>query len=1004
MSAQYFGRQKVQYDRFEWQVLRTPRFRVHYYPAEEAVARDAARMAERWYVRHAGAFQHEFESIPLIFYADAPDFQQTNVISGLIGEGTGGVTEPLRTRVIMPFTGVYAENDHVLGHELVHVFQFDVAQSGPEAGGLTGIAQLPLWLVEGMAEYLSLGRNDAHTAMWMRDAALRGELPTIAQLTRDYRYFPYRYGQALLAYIGGKWGDRAVVELYRVAAKQGVEAAFRDVLGVTPAELSDYWITAVRAAYLPVIEGKQRPADAGDPVIVDPAVGAMNLAPAVSPDGRYVAYFGRRNVFTVDLLLADAQTGKLIRKLSSPTSDDHYDALSFIASTGTWSPDSRRFAFVVFEKGDHRVDILDVQSARVVQRIAPEGVSAIQNLAWSPDGNRMVFAAMRGGQSDLYLLELETGALRQLTNDRYADLQPAWSPDGRTLAFVTDRATGTDLDALRYGALSLGLLDLASGFIAHLCVFEGAKHIDPHFAPDGRNLYFLSDADGFNDIYRVELATQAVFRVTRVATGVSGITALSPAFSVASRNGRLLFSVFENAGNNIYGLDAADAQGERVPAAPARATVAGVLPPFEAAGTGMVHDYLQDPVTGLPDASVFLTERYRARLGLDYLGPPSIGVGFGGYGTLVGGSASAWFGDMLGDRLLALALSASGTYKDIAGQAVYQNLAHRLNWGAAIAHIPYLTGFARLTPATADDGSPVTVVDQYLDRVYVDQAQALLQFPLSTTRRFELSGGYTRYAFDLEIERYVVNRLGVVLSAERFDTTARAPLHFAQASLGFVMDNSYFGFTSPLLGSRSRFEITPTVGSLSYYVVLADHRRYFMTGPVTLALRGLHYGRYGRNASGIDENGERVLWPLYLGDAYLIRGYTQGTFSGQECRPAEGTSDCPAFDRLIGSRLAVANFEVRIPLIGNERLGLLQVPFVPTEIAPFLDAGLAWSSGDDVTMAFVRDTRRRVPVFSAGVSARVNILGYIVLETYFAYPFQRPDKGGHFGLQINPGW
>src|SRR6185295_19122979 len=117
---------------------------------------------------------------------------QSNVIEGFIGQGTGGVTEGARDRVIMPFTGVYAESDHVLGHELVHVFQYKIAQAS--RGGLNSVGRIPLWLIEGMAEYLSLGRQDPNTAMWLRDALRRNDLPTLNQLTRDPRYFPYRYG------------------------------------------------------------------------------------------------------------------------------------------------------------------------------------------------------------------------------------------------------------------------------------------------------------------------------------------------------------------------------------------------------------------------------------------------------------------------------------------------------------------------------------------------------------------------------------------------------------------------------------------------------------------------------------------------------------------------------------------------------------------------------------------------------------------------------------------
>ncbi|HVH39627.1 MAG TPA: basic secretory protein-like protein [Gemmatimonadaceae bacterium] len=218
LDAQSFGRNKVRYDNFDFRALASEHFDVHYYPAESLAASDAARMAERWYARHSAMLLFESGRSPLIFYADHADFQQTNVIGGFIGEGTGGVTEGSRERVIMPFTGAYAETDHVLGHEIVHVYQYRIAKDMPN--GLRSIAGIPLWLIEGMAEYMSLGRNDPNTAMWLRDALRRDDLPTLDQLTNDPRYFPYRYGQALWAYIGGRWGDATVNQLFRAALER----------------------------------------------------------------------------------------------------------------------------------------------------------------------------------------------------------------------------------------------------------------------------------------------------------------------------------------------------------------------------------------------------------------------------------------------------------------------------------------------------------------------------------------------------------------------------------------------------------------------------------------------------------------------------------------------------------------------------------------------------------------------------------------------------------------
>ena len=116
-SAQYFGQNQVQYRDFDFKVLKTDHFDVYYYPEEEDAAKLAARMAERWYTRLAQLLNHELSSRqPLILYASGAHFRQTNAIEGEIGEGTGGVTEAFKRRIVLPFAGPIAASDHVLGH------------------------------------------------------------------------------------------------------------------------------------------------------------------------------------------------------------------------------------------------------------------------------------------------------------------------------------------------------------------------------------------------------------------------------------------------------------------------------------------------------------------------------------------------------------------------------------------------------------------------------------------------------------------------------------------------------------------------------------------------------------------------------------------------------------------------------------------------------------------------------------------------------------------------
>ena len=988
-GAQYFGRNKVQYEKFDFRILRTQRFDLYFYPAESLVVHDAGRMAERWYARHSDSFRHTFDRKSIVFYADQPDFQQTNVIGESLTEGTGGVTEGLRTRVVMPFTGINADNDHVLGHELVHVFQYSVAEAGP--GGLQRLNALPLWLIEGMAEYFSLGRNNPLTAMWLRDAAEREKLPTIHQLNTDPRFFPYRYGQALWAYVGGRWGDRAVVDVYRTSLRIGFEEGIRRVLGVTTDSLSKDWIAATRRAYLPVLEGRTRPNQAGDPVLqVNRKSGEMNLAPQVSADGKLVAFFARRGLFEIELFVADALTGRTIKKLAGPTSDSHFDAITFISSSGAWAPDSRKFAFIAQAEGNHEIAVLDVESGDIDRRIRVPGVGAISNISWSPDGRTIAFSGQQGGLSDLYLLDVAAGTVRQLTNDRYGDIQPTWAPDGRSIAFSSDRGASTNFETMVFSDLQLATVDVATGKVSVYSPFARGKHLNPQYSPDGRSLFFISDQDGFCDIYRLELASGAVSRVTKLSTGVSGITATSPALTVAPSTGRMLFSVFEDQGYAVYALDAARTVGEPMSPATALAS-AGVLPPGDTPGRATVTNYLRDPLTGLATGNDFQVLSYKSSFSLDAVGQPALGVTAGGpFGTGVVGGVSFLFGDQLSDRQIGVAVQANGTVQDIGAQVQYANLKNRWNWGASIEHIPYQYGYYVNSQASNGFFSQ----DLILQRVFLDQAGLSTAYPFSSTRRIEFGAAATRIGYSTQRQSILYDPYtGQPLQQSTQNLPSFDPVYYGSGSVAYVGDNSYSAFTNPIQGGRFRFEVAPTVGTITYNALLADYRRYFFARPLTFAVRGLHYGRYGRSSEDSTH-----MYPLFLGEETLMRGYSVGSFSLDEC----AATSCPVFDRLLGSRLALASAELRIPVLGVPEYGLLNFPYLPLTVSPFVDAGQAWSGGEN---PFESDpTGKRKLVVSAGVSARVNLLGYAVIEFYYAKPFQRPGKGWVYGIQLAPGW
>jgi hypothetical protein len=993
-EAQYFGQNQVRWDRFDFQILDTDNFSIYHYPEAEDAVRDAARMAERWYERLARAFTYELpERNPLILYADHPDFQQTNVIQGRLGEGTGGVTEGLRQRVVMPLTESNADTDHVLGHELVHVFQFSIANRGP---GIGSLLRQPLWSVEGLAEYLSIGRADPLTAMWLRDAILQDEFPSIQDMSRDpQRYFPYRFGHAFWAYVAGEWGDELAMRMFRTSLQEGIAGAIGTTLGVGRDTLGVRWEQSVRAAYEPLLEGRTLPEELGRPVVTpERAGGRLNLAPSVSPDGELVAFFSERGVFSIDLWLAEVETGRVVRRLASTETDPHFDAIAFVQSAGSWSPDGARFAYVVFARGENRLVTVDAATGRDRREYAIPGVGAMNHPAWSPDGGRIVLTGMSGGRSDLWLVDLETGEPERLTSDAYSAIQPAWSPDGRTLAFVTERGPQTNLNELDFGPLRLALMDVASGELELVAPFPSGKAIDPAFSPDGRSLYFVADPDGFSDVYRMDTETRAVYRVTRAATGISGLSERSSALSVASREGSLAFSVFVGGSYAIHTLSAEESVGERVVPAQVAQDPPGALPPVQQVAEGVVMAGLRDATIGLPPRPVEPARPYRARLGLEFIGPVTIGVGADQFGAVAGGSVSFLFGDMLGHRNLQLAVQAQGELQDIGGQLLYLNQEGRWTWGGIVGRIPYRTGFTQLAPGPG--GS--TLVSQVIQRVAQHQAMGLAYYPFSRVFRAELMAGASYYTYSAE--RWTWTVLGgratdlVREPAPEFEPPS---ITLYQGAAALVGDNAVMGFISPVRGERWRLEAQGTVGTLDFVSGLADYRRYFGGRPITLATRGLHLGRYGPDAE------DARLSPLFLGFESLVRGYSIGSFRPAECTPDPG-GGCPEFDRLVGSRIAVLNAELRLPVLGVEGYGLVAGGPFPLELGVFADAGVAWDSEESPELTWERRSTDRIPVASAGVTTRLGLGQFLALEVFYAYPFQRPERGAHFGFQIAPGW
>jgi len=1038
-----FGQNKVQYEARDFRVIETTHFDVYFYPEERTAAYDAARMAERIYGRLSRVLDHEFvRRKPIILYASQTDFQGTNVLGGHIDESTGGVTESLRDRVLLPLTGSYAEFEHVLAHELVHAFQFDILKRSAVGRTASPFAFQPrLWFMEGMAEYLSVGRIDAKTTAWMRDAALSGYLRTITQMDRFNDFLSYRFGQSLWNYIGARWGDEAIGDLLKGSAAIGPERAFRRTLGIGLAELSRDWHEAVRAAYLPdvrrtgVVDVVARQVTSHT-FPIGRGKSPSFIAPALSPDGRRLAYLSDQgyDLYSFyDLYVADAETGEPLRRLVQAARGGDFESLRYLSSSADFSPDGRQLAFVAKRGGADVVYVVDAASGDVV-RFRNPGLNGLQAPGWAPDGRRIVFTGLQGGISDLYVWDLASGDVERLTDDRYAQLHPAWAPDGRTIAYTTDAGPDTDLETLSFGPLRIELLDLETGERRRLPGQDAGLSINPVWSPDGRTIAYLSTRSGTFNVYLQDVGGGPLRQLTDVLTGAMGEGALltSPGLTWARRADRLAFSYFEDAGFNIYTVDDPRAHAS-TPVSPAEAVTAaseigatrtvesrepGTIstggPPssFYVSGDGIrrsdlrgedgeladadleggisVRGLLDSASLALPDTAAFITHPYDVQLAVELVGRPTVGAQTGGYfGNGVYGGSYIVLSDMLGDHNLLIAGDVQGSFDNARILTSYSYLKNRVNLGVSFVQYPFFRfRGTRFQEVPGEDGRlgefNVFQRDQYravgLSAVY----------PLSRFTRVE--AGLRGASIQTDQLLRGVFRPG--FEPFRLTIEGRTRL-FVSPSLAWVHDNSLPGFTGAQGGRRLRVEVAPSFGDLNLADVRFDLRQYIpLPASVTLAQRALAFGRFD-----IGSGGDASEFELAWGGAYYLRGYDPDTYDAAECAASRESSAfdlfCPAQEQAIGSSALIMNTELRVPLLNAVKYSWLPLNFPALDGALFFDVGAIWTPGVH-HLVWKRQPGQdpflyREPLASVGAGLRMNLF-FAVLRLDYTRALSRDER------------
>ncbi len=1008
-----FGKNKVQYKDFTWYYIQTNHFDIYFSQEGKTLTEFTAKIAEESIESIQKSFDYSVNNrITIIVFNSTNDFQETNVIDSYLPEGIEGFTELFKNRVVIQFHGSYQQFEHLIHHELVHAVINDMFYGGSLQNIISNniTLDLPIWFNEGMAEYQALGW-DVDTDMFIRDAATNEYLPDIQNLNG---YFAYRGGQSVFYYISQKYGEQKISELInKIKSTGNFEDGLKESIGITLKELNERWKKDIKKTFWPDVAIRKDP-DEFAKRLTDPEEdgGFYNTSPAISPQGDKIVFISNRDYY-FDVYLMDAIDGKVVKKLVEGNRSPDFEELNILTPGISWSPDGSKIALSAKSSGWDVIYLIDVESED--KEILPLTFEGIHTVAWSPGGKDIAFIGQTATQTDVYVYNIESKQLTNITNDIFSDLSLCWSNDAKKIFFSSDRdsylradltADSVKIKNHNYSQTDIYSIELLTKKIIRLTDTPISKESSPVCSADGSELLFISDLNGINNIYKLNLdqkndpipITNSISGIYQLSTSTDGKKLTFSSLYESSFNIFLLTNPFDedleldelpktnyitkllNKNNEkILEIDGSTDRNDSSKIETMEFFTGNYVDTTKVYGNNiqidfgnyvfgkdsiLVSDSLKElsdekikPVNNLDENGNYYVNKYKITFSPDLI------YANAGYSTLYGllGTTVLSFSDVLGNHKIIGLTSLQIDLKNSDYGLAYYYLPKRINLGIEMFHT------ARFV---------------YLTRGFSDNLFRFRNLGISGSASYPINRFY----------RIDAGLSWLNLSSENLDDPSEPTdkVSYVIPSASFVHDNVLWGYTSPVDGTRYRFDLlgNPGIGktNLSFYSILGDYRTYWrFWNDYSFAFR--LSGGYSGGA-----NPQR----FFIGgiENWINRNFASTTI------PLESASDfaflTPAlplrgFDyaEQIGTKYSLLNLELRFPLIRYLLTGALPFLFSNVVGVVFADIGTAWNRNQDLKF-FEKDINNNIVsrdlLMGTGVGARLYLLYFLVrFDVAWAY-------------------
>lgn len=826
----YYGKNRVKYDTFKWSIYTTEHFEIYYYPELEQHLQRVAGYAESAYQHVSSELKHDLPGrVPLVLFKTQAEFQQQNISGDELPEGVLAFAEPSRDRMVLPIDEPPDQLYHTIVHELTHVFEFDIIPRGLVSSGL------PLWVDEGLADFMAGGWNPLDL-MQVRDAAISDNVPAMSDLEVEPMSgrLAYSMGHATFEFIQGRWGMEGLRQFLfslRKSVIGGGESAYEEALKLKPEDFDEAFERYLKDRFKP-FRDKELPSDYGKNLSPSRTkhefVSVVSLAPSPSGD-MLAAVTGNRKDMELDIILVSTKDGQFVKNLTKGF--DQRRGFEYIATAGglrgnlvpwiAWAPVGDHIAYFARTEKQKSLIVQNVVTGRIVQRVEMKTVDMPESPVFSPDGKRVAFSALERAVGDIYVVDLATGALTNVTKDAFADYAPAFSPDGRTIVY-TARISGND---------KLFSLDLASGTKKQLTFGThddtGARFMDPN------TLLFVSTATDPNkaitpdiakngmipNVWTLDLRSGALAQWTDSATGV-----VSPVPITVNNQPKIALISYDKGENGIHLIETG------------KAVATANTSDFGAPGP--VIDF-QAPLSHALVRKNIRPKGLFEKFSLD--SRPGVSLGVTSNGNFYGGT-NLTFTDVLGDKQMNFTAESVSTYRTFAFS--FANIEHRLQYGVQAFLQDEFFYSQNTNAALYYDPSLAPYVDRdtAISVSSVKGASVMGIYPLNRYVRAEFTGGF--YRVSQKYDDPSLDALAAEFQQQQYGTTLFNSGNILPLGLALTRETTVFREFGPVSGATERLEyqMAPKFGSfLSRQSVDVEARRYYRiatTGVLALRFKG----------------------------------------------------------------------------------------------------------------------------------------------------------------------